>query len=96
MPEVRICEINIGMSGCGYSELTVMLDDEKSWGAASRLGVDGQCPIKIIAISHGILKDYAKMYYTAATQPKDYVEITGADHLFEESDHTTFQLFEET
>lgn len=95
-PEKLVGDINIGLSGYGYIEPKAMLDDEKTWGDNSDWALKHDCPLEVIAADKGILKNYGKKYVAAAREPKKYVEIAGASHLFDDSDEVMIKLFEET
>lgn len=95
-PEKLVGNINIGMAGYGYIEPKAMLDDEKTWGDNSDWALNHNCPFKVISAGNGILKSYGKKYVAAAHEPKQYTKISGAGHLFDDSDEVMIKLFDET
>ena len=96
LPEKELGDYIIGLIGPGWVFGKKMVDDETHWGDTTYWAARKTYPVKIINASEGVLAGYGKRYIEVASEPKEYLTIPGAGHMFDESDEITLRLFKET
>ncbi len=95
-PQIEVGDYIIGLAGTGYMFPKRMYDDETHWGDTTDWAQFKGYPLKIIGAAEGMLGEYGQRYIDAADEPKEYMQIKGAGHLFDESDEIMLELFEQT
>jgi dienelactone hydrolase len=88
--------LKLYLNGPGYIEPKAITTEQQNLGDNSSWAANKRYPLKIISAGDGVMVNLHKMYIDAADSPKQHSIISGAHHLFEDSDDVMFELFAQT